>query len=98
MKDVVSSGLEDGGQSWRRIMFAWDEELVEECKALLANFPLQDLEEDVWQRDINPRGIYLVKKAYELLSKFDLTSDSPLYKICWNNLVPIKVCSMFEDC
>jgi len=47
VKDVVSSGLEDGGQSWRRIMFAWDEELVEECKALLANFPLQDLEEDV---------------------------------------------------
>jgi len=37
--DIYALGWKDGGEawSWRRRLWVWEEELVEECRILLAN-------------------------------------------------------------
>ncbi|MCI46299.1 receptor-like protein kinase ANXUR2, partial [Trifolium medium] len=34
---------------WRRQLWAWEEELMEECQALLHDFVLQAQSPDLWQ-------------------------------------------------
>jgi len=47
MNDVVfSSGLEEGASSWRKVLFVWEEDLVDGCMTMLANVSLQDDVED----------------------------------------------------
>jgi len=41
-------GATGGGWQWRRALWVWEEELVEECRLLLSNVSLQPLSYDVW--------------------------------------------------
>ena len=51
MEDIYDRGWEDGGEvwRWRRRLWVWEEELVEECRILLTNVALQTNVSDRWQ-------------------------------------------------
>jgi len=47
---LISNCFEERGWSWGRTnLFTWKEELIEWCRTLLANFPLHENVDDVWQ-------------------------------------------------
>jgi len=47
---MFALGWDEGGGAWRwrRQLWAWEEELVEECRTLLLNVSLQVENDDVW--------------------------------------------------
>jgi len=51
VRNMCLSGWEEGGEAWRwrRPLWAWEEELLEECRTLLVTVSLQDTIFDVWQ-------------------------------------------------
>ncbi|GAU17962.1 hypothetical protein TSUD_330870 [Trifolium subterraneum] len=65
-----SLGWGIGGEAWvwRRQLWAWEEEMVEECQALLHNFVLQDQSVDMWLWRPNPIRGYSVLGEYQLLT------------------------------
>ena len=47
---LFSKGLKQGeGWSWRRRMWAWEEALLEECRALLFDISLVPNVSDIWE-------------------------------------------------
>jgi len=79
---------------WRRRLWAWEEELVVECRTLLLTVSLQADINDVWTWITDPLTGYTVKGAYRTL-----TSGTPLNPGCsfifddilWRKNVPLKV-------
>ncbi|MCI23438.1 helicase-like protein, partial [Trifolium medium] len=59
-----------GGEAWvwRRQLWAWEEEMLGECQALLHDFFLQAQTPDTWQWRPDPVRGYLVQGAYQLLT------------------------------
>ena len=49
--DMYSRGWEEGGESWswRRRLWVWEEEMLEECRLLLDNVFVQSNVSDRWQ-------------------------------------------------
>jgi hypothetical protein len=73
------------GWRWRRRLFVWEEDQVEEYSAILVNFLLQvnayitsDLEIKHWRS-------FTVKRAYNILAPIEIK------KIIWNKLTPSEV-------
>ena len=60
VRDMFSMGWEDGGEGWqwRRRLWAWEEELVAECRVLLSNINLQDTTSDSWLWMLDSTGGY----------------------------------------
>lgn len=57
----------------------WEENLLEECRALLVDVSLFPNVSDKWMWPPNPMGGYLVRDAYDLLSDCDTSPmDSAL--------------------
>ena len=67
---VLGIGVEWGWWRWRRNLFIWEYELVEECKVLLFNISLLDDMEDTWIWEFNLDGVYSVKEVDVLISNF----------------------------
>jgi len=67
---MVSRGWGVGGGAWvwKRRLFAWEEECVRECYALLHDIVLQDHTIDRWRWLLNPVLGYTVKRAYHFLT------------------------------
>ena len=63
-------GWEDGGGawSWRKPLWVWEEELVEECRQLLNGVVLQSNISDRWHWDSNIDDVYTMRRAYYLLT------------------------------
>jgi len=63
-------GWEEGGEAWKwmRRLWAWEEELLVECRLLLANVNLQVNVSDKWQWHPDIAGGYSVRSGYQLLS------------------------------
>jgi len=55
---------------WKRILFMWEVELVEECMVLLSNIFYMI----IWKI---LGSTYSTKEAYDLISNFEDISDSP---------------------
>ncbi|AES70860.1 transmembrane protein, putative [Medicago truncatula] len=56
-----------GAWSWRRRLFAWEEDLVGECRNLLNNVTFQVHSGDHWQWNLDSVVGYTVVGAYQLL-------------------------------
>ncbi|XP_004514417.1 uncharacterized protein [Cicer arietinum] len=81
------------GWRWRRQLFAWEEELVEQCRILLANVHLQVNVSDKWSWN-NTQGVsYSLKEAYYVLQKeFFASINTPLFQdLVWHPFVQAKV-------
>jgi hypothetical protein len=68
--DLCALGWEEGGEAWtwRRRLWGWEEELVEECRALLTNVVVQFNVSDRWQWDPDIHEGYTVRGAYQALT------------------------------
>ncbi|MCI03096.1 heat-shock protein [Trifolium medium] len=53
---------------WRRRLWAWEEEMLEECRSLLFDIVLQPNVADQWVWQPDPGGGYSVRGAYDLLT------------------------------
>ncbi|KAK2411535.1 hypothetical protein QL285_046803 [Trifolium repens] len=63
--NMCAAGWEDGGGvwEWRRHLWAWEEELLRECQALLLPVTLQVASPDRWQWRPDPVAGYSVHDA-----------------------------------
>jgi len=67
---MVSLGLEQGGEewSWRCRLWVWEENLLEEFRALLLDVSLLSNVSDRWVWLPDPVGDYTIQGAYDLLT------------------------------
>ena len=90
---IASSGWGVGGGVWvwRRRLFAWEEECVAECCALLHDVVLQDYSIDRWKWLLDPVFGYTVKGVYQLFTSVDEPPASDILDNVWHKHVPLKV-------
>ena len=64
--DMCALGWEVGGEAWRwrRRLWMWEEEMLEECRQLLDDVIVQANTLDRWQWDPNTHDGYIVCGAY----------------------------------
>jgi hypothetical protein len=81
-----------GGEAWkwRRKLWAWEEEMVVECRSLLLSVMLQ-VDIRTWIPD--PSAGYIVRGAYHMLSHGapHTIGDSIHADLLWRKEVPLKV-------
>ncbi|KAL8484562.1 hypothetical protein ACS0TY_027024 [Phlomoides rotata] len=78
---------------WRRRLFVWEDNLINELKALIDRFLSYSEEEDSWSWSPAPNGSYSVKSAYKAIEDSN-TISSPQGNILggiWSKMVPLKV-------
>ena len=69
----------------------WEEEIVKECRILLANVVVQSYVSNRWQWDPDIHHRYTVRGAYHALTSMTpLTSDASEHLV-WHKQVPLKV-------
>jgi hypothetical protein len=67
---------------WRRQLWAWEDEMLRECRSVLANVLLQPNVIDHWVWRHDPSGGYTVRGAYNLLAFKELhDEEAPLNMI-----------------
>lgn len=69
----------------------WEENLLEECRALLVDVSLFPNVSDKWMWLPNPMGGYLVRDTYDLLSDCDTSPMDSALDLVWHHQVPLKV-------
>ncbi|GAU43501.1 hypothetical protein TSUD_92120 [Trifolium subterraneum] len=91
--EMSALGWGGGGEAWlwRRQLWAWEEEMVEECRALLADVVLQDNATDYWVWRPDPSGGYSVRGAYDLLTSRGDQGVAATTDLIWHKQVPLKV-------
>jgi len=72
-------------------LWAWEEELVAECRTLLSNVVLQPNVPYQWRWLPNTEGGYLVRTGYQLLTSQDSIYAGSTDDLIWHNQVPLKV-------
>jgi len=90
---VHELGWEEGGICWRwtRRLWAWEEELLKECRALLYDASLQHNVSDHWQWRPDPSKGYSVRGVYRLLTTHDVHNTVVTTDLLWHKQVPLKV-------
>jgi len=63
--DTCALGWEEGGEawSWMRRLWAWEEEMIKECRILLDTVVVQSNVSDRWQWDSGTHDGYIVRGA-----------------------------------
>ncbi|KEH41231.1 hypothetical protein MTR_1g046940 [Medicago truncatula] len=91
--DLFSLGVERGGEAWkwRRRLWAWEEEELEECRALLTDVSLQDFVSDRWVWLPNPFVGYSVRGSYHMLTSRDVPLRDPASSL----MVEVKLLEIF---
>ncbi|GAU10297.1 hypothetical protein TSUD_420400, partial [Trifolium subterraneum] len=91
--ECSSLGWGPGGAAWvwRRQLWAWEEEMLGECQALLHNFVLQDQSFDVWHWRPDPIRGYSVREAYQILTSHQSMPLADVGDLIWHKQVPLKV-------
>jgi len=84
-------GVGGGAWVWRRRLFAWEEECVTKCCALLHDIVLHNYSIDRWKWLLDPVHGYTVKGAYQLLTSVDEPPARGLFDNVWHKHVPLKV-------
>lgn len=82
---------------WRRSLFAWEEELLEEFLLVINQVELRSDSEDRWLWIHNPDGSFS-KSAYLKIQSLNPSLDNPsvpsnnvFFQKLWSSLVPLKV-------
>jgi len=85
--------LSVGGEawSWRRRLWAWEEELVVECSHLVNNVVLQIDVIDMWHWEPDIAAGYTVSGAYHILTTQTDPPDVGMNNLVWHKQVPLKV-------
>ncbi|GAU48048.1 hypothetical protein TSUD_272260 [Trifolium subterraneum] len=83
--EMSALGWGGGGEAWlwRRQLWAWEEEMVEECRVLLSDVVLQVNVTDYWVWRPDPSGGYSVRSAYDLLT----SRGGYQLKIIWSGVI-----------
>ncbi|KAK2430592.1 hypothetical protein QL285_028912 [Trifolium repens] len=80
-----------GAWEWRRHLWAWEEELLRECQALLLPVILQVASPDRWQWRPDPAAGYSVHDAYQILTSHDSVILGEAEALICHRQVPLKV-------
>ncbi|MCH81957.1 kinesin-like protein [Trifolium medium] len=72
-------------------LWAWEEEMLGECQALLHDFFLQAQSPDLWQWRPDPARGYSVRGAYQLLIFHPSDPLDAVEDLIWHKQVPLKV-------
>ncbi len=80
-----------GAWQWRRRLWVWEEELVEECRDCLVTVTLQDSSFDRWLWLPDPIGGYTVRGVYDMLTSQDEPMVHENIELIWHKQVPLKV-------
>ena len=93
VKDMFVHGWGEDGDAWqwRRGLRVWEEELLAECRVLLANVSLQPLSFDVWQWLPDPLEGYSVRAVYSMLTDQGAPQVPQDVDLIWHRQVPLKV-------
>ncbi|GAU43818.1 hypothetical protein TSUD_248070 [Trifolium subterraneum] len=91
--ECFSLGWGLGGVAWVwwRQLWAWEEEMLGECQALLHNFVLQDQSLDVWHWWPDPIRGYSVRETYQILTSHQSMPLANVEDLIWHKQVPLKV-------
>jgi len=91
--DMFSLGWEEGGAawSWRMRLWAWEKELVEECRHLRNDIVLQVDISDRWQWNPDIQGGYIVRGVYHILTTLIDPVVGGMNDLFWHKQVPMKV-------
>ncbi|GAU50622.1 hypothetical protein TSUD_410230 [Trifolium subterraneum] len=84
-------GVDVEAWEWRRQLWAWEEEMLRECQALLLNLSLQAQSSDRWQWQPDPVEGYTARGTYKLLTSQDAATMDDADKLIWHSQVPLKV-------
>ncbi|KAL8482692.1 hypothetical protein ACS0TY_025650 [Phlomoides rotata] len=78
---------------WRRRLFVWEDNLINELKALIDRFLSYSEEEDYWSWSPAHNGLYSVKSAYKAIedSNTILSPQGNILGGIWSKMVPLKV-------
>nr|ABD32346.1 H+-transporting two-sector ATPase, alpha/beta subunit, central region, related [Medicago truncatula] len=88
---LLGWGVDGGAWRWRRRLFAWEEELVEERVEQLTNFVLQVDMSDRWVWRLNSSQVYTVHSTYSYLTAVDTNITADFDQFLWLKAVPLKV-------
>ena len=80
-----------GAWQWRRRLWAWEEEMLEECRTLLLDVTLLDNVSDKWVWLHDPTSGYSVRGAYQLLITQGVLVVDSSTDLIWHKQVPLKV-------
>ena len=83
-------GWEVGGDAWRW-WWAWEEDLVVECRTLLHSVVLQPNISDQWHWLLDIVGGYTMRSRYQLLTSQDSAAVGTSEDLMWHKKVPLKV-------
>jgi len=72
-------------------LWAWEEELVEECRALLFDVVLVPNVSDTWEWLPDIAEGYSVRGAYDLLTNGEDSHLGLPLELVWHKQVPLKV-------
>lgn len=90
---MFTLGWEVGGDawSWGRPLWAWEEEMLSECRLLLNNFVVHTNIFDRWQWLLDIVGGYTVRGAYHILTLQVAPLINVTEELVWHKQVPLKV-------
>jgi len=93
VRNMFLLGVEVGGEAWqwRCRLWAWEEELLEECRELLLTVTLQDSSTDRWLWLLDHIGGYSVRGVYDLLTSHEQPHLHQNLELIWHKQVPLKV-------
>jgi hypothetical protein len=93
MANMFSLGWEDGDAAfrWTRRLWAWEEDMLVECRTLLHGVSLQSNVTYQWQWQLDPLGGYSVRGVYQLLTSQESIHVEFEADLIWHNQVPLKV-------
>jgi hypothetical protein len=91
--DMCELGWDEGGEAWqwRRRLWAWEEELLGECRILLSDISLQHNSTDRWVWRLDPLNGYSVRGVYQMLTSQPVQTSEVLSDLIWHKQVPLKV-------
>jgi len=91
---VLGWGEEGDAWQWRRRLWDWEEELVGECRTLLATIVLQVMIPDCWRWRLDDSGCYSVRSAYELMTTDNSITVDVTADMIWHRHVPLRCPSL----
>jgi len=92
--EMFARGWDEGGDAWkwRRRLWVWEEEMLEECHNLLLTIVLLQVDlDDVWMWAHDPVVGYTVGGAHRILTDRALHIDYVHAALLWRKDIPLKV-------
>jgi len=90
--DMYARGWEEDGEawSWRRRLWVWEEDMVEECRTLHDIVIVQSNVSDSWHWDSDIHDGNTVRGAYQTLTSSVSPTADVTVNLVWHKQVPLK--------